>query len=373
MPIKEKWSIMDLSAAMEQSVLTYANPRFLRSAGDKLTFNGFWRDGNRVNVCMWLKTATWADAKTGEGGGCKEFARVAFNSSLSEFMERFGRRVLKSISKPAQKMEPPPATSVNELWLKILERQKERINPAEYWLQNERGFENPKANIGSGFASLAQDDISLFEEVYHTFIRSQLSIGPQLIAPLRNFYSDKVQNLFFRILSPAHKDQKSRLLPNRGGWGEPDGSPRAFGFPHLIKDFPSLIICEGMADYFATECLLGCNNDFLAIGAANAQALSNWAQWLVAAKYKGKVTLLYQLDLDQKGQLTSNGVGQMHAVKALKLLLEGKSNANLFKWPSFIRLIGIQENMPKDIADVCKQFGTQAISDRFLTTLKDIN
>lgn len=370
MSFRGKWSIMDLSAAMEQSILNNANPRLMKSSGDKISFNGFWRDGDKTNVCLWLKSATWADAKTGEGGGCKEFARVAFNSTLVEFMNRFGQVVPSLTPKPVPK-ESTPIFSVNEIWLKILERQ-ELPNSSEQWLKNERGFDNPKANIGSGFASLVTEDISLFEKSHHAFITAQLSLGPQLIVPLRNVYSEKVQNLFFRVLNPMNKNQKSRLLPDGGGWSERDGSPRAFGFPYLIHDFPHLILCEGMADYFATECLLGVSDHFLAVGAANAQALKQWALWLLSAKYKGEVTILYQLDLDQKGELSLNGIGQTQAVNALKILLEGKVRARLFGWPSFLKLIGMHDKTPKDIADVCSQFGTKAISDSFLTTLKDL-
>ena len=73
----------------ENSITSHANDRALTQDGNELKFNGFWRNGDKQNVCAWLDRATWHDAKTGEGGGCKEFAKIAFGMNLSDFMERF--------------------------------------------------------------------------------------------------------------------------------------------------------------------------------------------------------------------------------------------------------------------------------------------
>ena len=98
-----KWDITDLSQAMANAIFQEANKRFLRQTGDMVRFNGFWREGDKQNVCAWLNKATWHDAKTGEGGGCKEFARVAFNMSLPEFMQHYCNQWQNRVAPPSSK------------------------------------------------------------------------------------------------------------------------------------------------------------------------------------------------------------------------------------------------------------------------------
>ena len=95
------WTIDDLSRAMTNAVFQHANGRLLKQNGDIIKFNGFWRNGDKQNVCAWLNKATWHDIKTGDGGGGKEFAKVAFNISLPEFMEKFGN--IKLLPSPKKK------------------------------------------------------------------------------------------------------------------------------------------------------------------------------------------------------------------------------------------------------------------------------
>jgi hypothetical protein len=118
----EKWSVADLSHAMEQSIRSHANPKFIKISNDKLIFNGFWRNGNKPNTCIWLNKATWADAKTGEGGGCKEFAKTAFNLSLPEFMEQFGHSFVQPSFKPTvvTKKNKPTNKTIDEIWSTLL-------------------------------------------------------------------------------------------------------------------------------------------------------------------------------------------------------------------------------------------------------------
>lgn len=376
MSLKEKWSVSALARAMEQSVRSQANQKFIKTTNDKLLFNGFWRSGDRSNVCIWLNKATWADAKTGEGGSCKEFAKVAFNLSLPEFMERFGHASIASPSIPSirvSKQHARQTTSIDDIWSRLVESKNNSLDYAEHWLKEVRGFDSPREAIGSGFLSLEKKHLSLFDVEHHNFILQRLSVGPQLVVPIRSPVSQRVDNLFFRCLSNVDINDKSRLLPGRGGWTEKEGSPRAFGFPHLIHDFPKLILCEGMADYFATECLLGCGANYLAIGAANASALNNWASWLSTTGFKGSVIILYQLDKDPLGRISSLGVGQSKASQALKTLLENKISASLFKWPNFLKCVDTSKHQPNDIADVCKAYGSKAISDQFMATLSEVN
>lgn len=85
---------------------------------------------------------------------------------------------------------------------------------------------------------------------------------------------------------------------------------KSFRFPHLIDDFPNIVLCEGMADYFAAEYLLDKNEKYLALGAANADALIKWAQWLGEKQYQGCVHFIYQLDLNDEGKISTAEIGQ---------------------------------------------------------------
>jgi hypothetical protein len=373
MSLKEKWSVSDFALAMEQSVKSRALSKCLKTSTDKLVFNGFWRDGDHPNVCLWRNKATWADAKTGEGGGCKEFAKIAFNLSLPEFMERYGPSTTGCSSNVVATKKPTLTTSVHGIWTNLVDNKTSGSLHGERWLEQVRGFASAKENIGSGFLSLAQKHLDDFDVAHRNFISQRLALGPQLVVPIRNSYSNDAANLFFRAISDVRPDEKSRLLPGYGGWTEKDSSPRAFGFPHLIQDFPKIILCEGMADYFATECLLGCDDNYLAVGVANASALSTWASWLVAKKFKGNVTILYQLDKDRSGKISPLGIGQAKALQALKTLLHNKISASLFNWPRLLKHVDTSLHQPNDIADLCKSHGSRAMSEHFMTALNEVN
>lgn len=369
---KDKWTELDFSVAMQNAIQMHANPRLISKRNEKILFNGFWREGDKQNLCLWANKATWHDAKTNNGGGCKEFAQIAFNMSLPEFMDRFGGHFFpqKIPSKSLLKRPMELAKSINIIWTQLQKKDSVRSDNAAAWLSEHRGFEKPRLFIGSGFSNLDGDDLCLFEPHHHSLIRHRISLGPQLVVPIRSIHSENVQNLFIRAISDVPHGEKSRLLTGAGGWSDLDGSPRAFGFPHLINDFSSLILCEGMADYFAVECLLACSSSFLAIGASNAGGLKTWATWLSVSKYQGEVIILYQLDSDSSGNISIQGIGQSKASEALKILRENNISCSLFRWPSFLRLTKAYEHRPSDIADVCKFLGSKTISESFIKTLK---
>ena len=239
-----KWTTFDFSSAIKNAVLSNASNNFLSVKSDKVLFNGFWRNGDKQNICLWLDKATWHDAKTGEGGGCKEFAKTAFNLELREFMTRYGQLPLeKPMQESLRKAPSTPFTKlVSQLWAQLQQKDLHRPDKAAEWLSEQRGFEKPRQHIGSGFSNLDASDVQLFDSQHRSLISHRVSLGPQLLAPLRGIHSDQVQNLFIRSLVDIPKEEKSRLLTGAGGWGEPDGSPRAFGFPHLIHDFPNLVL-----------------------------------------------------------------------------------------------------------------------------------
>jgi hypothetical protein len=249
-------------------------------------------------------------------------------------------------------------------------------NAAERWLTEVRGFNSPSVFIGSGFLGLKKEDIDSFDIQHQGFVKQRLITGQQLIVPLRSPYSVEVQNLFFRTMSDMGKNEKSRLLPNCGGWGQKDSGPRTFGFPNLIHDFSKIILCEGMADYFAAECLLNSDGNFLPIGVANASAFINWAEWFIANKYKGTVIILYQIDRDNHGKVSPNGIGQTKAIEALKIFRNHNFNVQLFDWHRFLAVFKQSFNLAQvfDLADVCKlarecsvQF--EILSNSFISTI----
>lgn len=377
---KNKWETRDFSKAMKNAVEVNSDHKYLKVGSDKILFNGFWRNGNNQNLCLWLDKATWHDAKTGDGGGCKEFAKTAFNMSLTDFMHRYGTTTVQ-ISEPNSIKDdfdkPQNLTkTVHEVWLGLQKNDRNRSDLADEWLKNKRGFNSPRQIIGSGFANLGLEDLGLFEPQHHKLIQQRLALGPQIVAPLRGVNSDQVQNLFFRSISECSKEEKSRLLTGAGGWGEPGGSPRAFGFPHLIHDFPKLVLCEGMADYFAAECLLGDEYNFLPLGAASASALPKWARWLIDNNYYGRLIIVPQLDQNSHGQASAKEIGQKKAVEALRFFKTAKKSSHFFNWPLFLRSTSLQPQKITDLADIIsvncqsKEYSFENLQTYFRESLK---
>ena len=220
---ESKWVLRDLSQAMANAVFKHAHPRFIRENGDCLKFNGFWRNGDKQNVCLWRNNATWHDAKTGEGGGCKDFAKTAFHMTLPDFMRQFGnntsahmmgetidiRKIFSEINSTL------PNKPINLIWSQI--NNTAPNNLAITWLEGERGFKNVSEYVGSGFRCLQDKDIRYFESIHHDFLKHRISAGSQLMVPLRSTLWDEVKNILSRTISHCDKDAKARLLPNVGG------------------------------------------------------------------------------------------------------------------------------------------------------------
>ena len=348
-----KWKTCDFSQAMSTAIAQQASQRLLRKEGNTVKFNGFWRDGDKQNICLWLDKATWHDAKTGEGGGCKEFAKTAFNLSLPEFMTRYGQVSIEQLPQKSFKktITLPLTKPVHQIWTQLQEKDLHRPDKAAEWLIEQRGFEKPRVHIGSGFSNFDLHDIHLFETQHHSLMTHRVSLGPQLIVPIRGVHSDQVQNFFIRAIGNVAKEEKSRLLTGAGGWKEPDGSPRAFGFPHLIHDFPNLVLCEGMADYFAAECLLRENEKYLPIGASNAAALMMWAEYLARIKYAGQVIVVYQLDSSHDGSVSVKEIRPSKAIEAMRIFKDSGIKANLFNWLLYIENTTTQPSKINDLAD----------------------
>lgn len=348
------WSVDDFSSAMENAVYAMAAPRFIRKVYNKISFNGFWRDGDKQNVCVWLDKATWHDAKTGQSGGCKEFAKTAFNMDLGEFMNRFGSSARFSTRLKIDFL-PPNANNadertVQEIWLRLQKAESAKKDLAAEWLSQKRGIEAPRQVLKCGFVNLCASDASLFNIKQQGFIAHRALLGAQIVVPLRGPQSAETKNLFFRSMLNVSKEEKSRLLPNAGGWTEHDGSPRAFGFPHRIKESSHIILCEGMADYFAAQFLIKENDTFLPIGASNADGIVKWARWLISSGYKGKVTILFQLD-GEDTHLSTRKIGPAKAIEAFRFLSENHIETILFNWPFYLSHTSTHPTNINDLAD----------------------
>lgn len=350
------WDVRELGNAMRNAVLQHADPRWTKERNNKILCNGFWRGGDKQNVCIWPDTATWKDIKTAEGGGCKKFAEHAFNLSLPEFMERYGNSFLHQ---PKKFKESPndneiPSESLDTIWKNIVKDNYYSSRAADSFLEA-RGFINPRSCIGSGYADLKIEYCDFFSSSHAAFLRDRAGQGKHLLVPIRDIASDMVSNLFVRSLAPQRSDQKSRLLPHMGGWHDNEKNPRAFGFPHLIHEFNHLLLFEGMADYFAGEYLINHDHNFLPIGVPSASFFPKWAELLANKKYKGNVTIIYQLDR-QNGKLSIDAVGTKFGAEALKILRNHGCKAFAFDWPCFLEKIYHQVDMHYigDIADICR-------------------
>ena len=351
------WTTNDFALAMRSAIESNSRQNLIKYGNSKLIFNGFWRNGDKQNVCLWTDKATWHDAKTGEGGGCKEFAKIAFNLSLKEFMDRFWQNTqqtkeLNSHKQISNSLRRDQSSTIetDKLWSLIEKNDLLIPDLATQWLHEVRGFSSPRSTIGSGFANLTRHNEIFFHQHIH-FVRRRQNIGPHLLVPIRSVNSHKVQNIFFRAISNVAKEEKSRLLTGAGGWNDQDGSPRAFGFPNLTFDFPNLVMCEGMADYFAAEYLLYGDEKFLPLGVPSASALPKWAQWLKSIRYQGRVIWIYQLNVNSNG-IHASGIGQQNATRASKILREGGLRSELFRWHEFLRRIPKLVRIPNDLADV---------------------
>ncbi len=362
---KEKWHATDYSQAISNAICQNANNRLLSKDGDKLKFNGFWRNGDKQNVCAWIDKATWHDAKTGNSGGCKEFAQIAFNMSLKEFMDRYGPRYIDpnqedfkhsplsthAVKHSSYKIAAVSRDYVNSVWNQLQKHESFKSDDASQWLSKTRGILNPRSYIGSGYLNLINSDVTFFDKEHRDFIKHRLEKGLIIAVPLRDVHSDKVQNLFLRVFSVVDKSEKSRLLPTCGGWGNVKDGLRAFGYPHLINDFPNIILCEGMADYCAAEYLLDRSEKYLPLGAANADAIVKWAQWLGEKKYKGCVHFIYQLDSNAKGQVSPEEIGPKKTLKAAQIIFNAGIKAKPFNWFKYLTHTTKNSNNVSDLAD----------------------
>ena len=354
----EKWTLDHFNHAMRSAIEKNANKRFLRTRGDKILFNGFWRQGNKQNVCAWINKATWSDMKTGEGGGVKEFASVAFNQSLPEFMASYGPADSQIVTPIEFKAEEIVECDLDRIFKNLTAKRKEIQDCATLWLETVRGIDNPREKIYSGFENIAPSDAIFFPLGLKSFIASRTVNGHHLVAPLRSPKSEKIENFFFRKLNfkeqfvdPA---EKSRLLPGVGGLSTDDNLPLGFGLPHLAPDAGMVVLCEGFVDTLCMEAMLEEYLHITVIGSPSAKFLPKWSQWLAD---NSKATLCVVCHLDEETN-RGRGIGQTSALKALQVYRNSGKEAHLFSWINCclqLRRLGMTTAFSniRDVGDSC--------------------
>ena len=142
------------------------------------------------------------------------------------------------------------------------------------------------------------------------------------MAPLRSASTGDVSALQCRAISPATtKENKRRFV---GETTDFSGTPRAYGFPHLVVAGSTVVLTEGMADTWAAESLLP--PDVVVVGATTAGSMVKLAPFLKQAK---SVVVVRHMDA-----LSGDGAGQRGA-KAVVDALAGVSSH--FHWPDFLQ------------------------------------
>ena len=355
----EKWTLDHFNYALRAAIEKHANKKFLRTYSNKILFNGFWRQGNKQNVCAWLNKATWSDAKTGESGGIKEFASVAFGLSLPEFMNEYGPTCSQSTKPVEIKKEKPVICDLDSIFKTLGKNRVAKEDHAALWLEEARGIELPREKIYSGFENITPKEAHLFSQAHKGFISHRTKTGKHLVAPLRSPQSDKIENLFFRKIGFLGEnfgaEEKSRLLPNVGGLSKKDGTPLGFGLPHLVEEADIVVLCEGFADTLCLEAMLEDHLNITVIGSPSAKFLPKWSQWL-ANNCNATLFVVYHLDHSKDDSL---GVGQENAIAAANIYRNAKKRAHLFPWPKFLlqlKRLGMENAITnfRDVGDICQ-------------------
>jgi hypothetical protein len=105
-----KWTPADFGAAMVDYVEHHAQ-RIKRRPDGGVECEAFYRDGdNPASLRIWADRGTWADARTSDGGGCKDFAERVAGMTLPDFMATHGSGTPR-ISQNRQSAPPTRETS----------------------------------------------------------------------------------------------------------------------------------------------------------------------------------------------------------------------------------------------------------------------
>jgi len=227
-----------------------------REVDDGAVLNAYWRSDPKATVKIFTATAAWHDAKTGESGGARDFARrngMTLTAMLAAFpAERGARTGAPQVPAPASPMLPPmpampppppppiprlpplppmPPTTCERVWAAAKKDMaaKER---ARSYLANERGLHGFVENIDETYAgynpSVGQAPGRMEEH----------ALAVALTDP-----NGHMQNVSFRFFQPRG-GPKCMTLP---GHGTGNGSiPLGFGrMRDATHGAPRVLIVEG--------------------------------------------------------------------------------------------------------------------------------
>lgn len=315
---------------------------------------------------MRIRRGTWHDAKTGEGGGVKEFAKIAFDLDLPHFMERFGS-IITDAGVPKTGVPAGMTNSVshttgdlNAVWKKLQPYKQH----ADLWLRQQRGIKAGSLTQQL-FADICAKQAQLFPKPISSFLIRVLRDKTALISPLINPATEQVVNFLLRF-TDNNSHNKAVFLPGLPIVGEE--VPFGFGSPQLFTDFPEIILCEGLTDTLTANYLTEDNEKVLVIGAPSARQLPLWGKWL-AHNCSAKVTIVYHLD--KAGEdISIQGIGQKNALKALSYFADTPARASLFPWSRFLGLLEGQGVMGAftsiyDLTDACQRGDASVVKGCF--------
>ena len=313
-----RWTSADMGEAIEAACLRLATKKGKNKG--KVLVNAWWRSGDGLAIQVNVETGCAYDYVEGRSYGAKAFADIACGLSLVDFMATYGR-LSSAPSRVAvienRKPQVPAESVVASTWATMA---SEGPSPEILaWLAS-RGID--LAAIRSGVAMLTPDACtSLSSSSCAGWLRFNGRSGI-VVAPLRSASTGDVSALQCRAISPATtKENKRRFV---GETTDFSGTPRAYGFPHLVVAGSTVVLTEGMADTWAAESLLP--PDVVVVGATTAGSMVKLAPFLKQAK---SVVVVRHMDA-----LSGDGAGQRGA-KAVVDALAGVSSH--FHWPDFLQ------------------------------------
>jgi hypothetical protein len=341
-----------------------------REVDDGVVCNAFWRGDPKVTVKIFTTTGAWSDAKTGESGGARDFARLN-GMTLRQLLRAFPAqgRVDRSPTPqvPLTRLLPPlpplpdipgqlatqtpaaPTFNAQAVWDAAVSdtASKER---ARSYLANDRGLGSFVAAINDGYAGLNAAPCVVGER-----LATLLGEGVAVAVPLRDVYG-QIANVAFRLTHPRDGQPKCVTLPG-SSIGVP-GRPVGFGNMRAAGNARILLIAEGLMDTLVAQALVG--PDVIVIGAHSASQLgSQWANAMPRALSPGtQIHLLPHMD--------GNGVGMKAMSELHRNLVDDGKQAAMVRWSRVLGNLGIPEIalgvVIKDLADLLRVRSPEMVS-----------
>ena len=368
-----------LSAAMVRAATTHATNIDKRPPHGVFRFNAWWRGGDGLKVVIFMDKATWGDIKSGEGGGAKDFARVALGCTLGEMLKRYGDGQPTRPQAPAVAAPPEEASSgwtpehITATWERHVDAHAGQAGEqaAREWLRERRGIPTG-ARMESGLfpadAQLFPADVMVERrQGGQTSVRSWVedvlrTMGSAYLVPLRAADTNRVAGLVLRLHTPKTiKEDVIKSMSVRGIKVDrgADAPPLGFGWPGAARRADLVILVEGAPDTWAVEALAP--DGALVVGVNGVWGLATlrekeparpgpWATWL--AEHRTLPTVLIPQN-DAPPACTS----QQSCSAAAKHMASKGARVALFPWRGFLaemEALGADLDGFKDMADVTR-------------------